>query len=188
MNEYEAIDLKQIVFDELHKKTEAAQKNDFVNNIYKEESERLSAYSKDELIKVVMMSDLHMDWDYLPGADNSCGKPLCCRSDSGMAPTAARAAGKWGDFNCDLNRLTLDNMLSEIKNNVKPDLVLWAGDSVPHNIDTLTFESNVNIMKNITKEVSEGLDGIKVIPCIGNHDTYPQDIIKMKIPRENAAI
>lgn len=120
-----------------------------------------------------MISDLHMDWDYLPGADNSCGKPLCCRSDSGLAPTAERAAGKWGDFKCDLNTLTLGNMLSHIKDNVKPDLVMWAGDSVPHNIDTLNFESNVNIMKNITKMVADGLDGIKIIPCIGNHDTYP---------------
>jgi len=51
-------------------------------------------------------------------------------------------------------------MLNEIKNVVKPDLVMWAGDSVPHNIDTLNFESNVNIMKNITKTVSEGLDGL----------------------------
>ena len=64
-------------------------------------------------------------------------------------------------------------MLNEIKNVVKPDLVMWAGDSVPHNIDTLNFESNVNIMKNITKTVSEGLDGLKVFPRIGNHDTYP---------------
>jgi len=50
---------------------------------------------------------------------------------------------------------------------------MWTGDSVPHNIDTLNFESNVNIMKNITKEVADVLDGIKIFPCIGNHDTYP---------------
>jgi sphingomyelin phosphodiesterase len=141
--------------------------------LYSEHKERLAALNKEDLVKVVMMSDLHMDWDYLPGADNSCGKPLCCRSDSGLAPTAERAAGKWGDFKCDLNTLTLDSMLSHIKNEVKPDLVMWAGDSVPHNIDTLDFNANVNIMKNITKEVSEGLDGIKIFPCIGNHDTYP---------------
>jgi len=157
----------------LHKKTDLAHSNDYVNNLYSENKERLSAINKDDLIKVVMMSDLHMDWDYLEGADNSCGKPLCCRSDSGLAPTAARSAGKWGDYNCDLNTITLDSMLSEIKNNVKPDLVMWAGDSVPHNVDSLTFDSNVAIMKNITKEVSDGLDGIKIFPCIGNHDTYP---------------
>jgi len=32
------------------------------------------------------------------GADNDCGKPLCCRSDSGIAPSNERRAGKWGDY------------------------------------------------------------------------------------------
>ena len=135
-----------------------------------------------------MITDLHIDYDYLLGADNDCGKPLCCRSDSGKAPTAARSAGKWGDYNCDLNTLTLASMLSEIKNEIKPDVVFWAGDSVPHNIDTLTIESNIEIMKNITKDVIDGLDGLKLYPAIGNHDTYPQDVIKMQSPRENKAI
>ena len=35
--------------------------------------------------------------------DTDCGKPLCCRSDSGKAPSIERAAGKWGDYKCDLN-------------------------------------------------------------------------------------
>jgi len=53
-----------MVYDELHKKTELAHQNNFVNNLYTENEERLSAYNKEDLIKVVMMSDLHMDWDY----------------------------------------------------------------------------------------------------------------------------
>ena len=135
-----------------------------------------------------MITDLHIDYDYQPGMDNSCGRPLCCRSDSGPAPTAERTSGKWGDFKCDLNRITLKSMLSEIKNEIKPDMVFWAGDSVPHNVDTLTIESNIEIMKNITADVLAGLGGIKLYPAIGNHDTYPQDVIKMRVPRENVAI
>jgi hypothetical protein len=71
---------------------------------------------------------------------------------------------------------------------MEPDVVLWGGDSIPHNIDTLTFKSNVDIMKNITAEVFSGLEGIRIYPTIGNHDTYPQDIIGMSIPRQNKAI
>jgi hypothetical protein len=48
-------------------------------------------------------------------------------------------------------------MLQYIKNEVKPDVVLWGGDSVPHNLDSLDFNSNVAIMKNTTKLVSDGL-------------------------------
>jgi len=43
-------------------------------------------------------------------------------------------------------------------------------------------------MKNVTKEIAEGLDDIAVYPTIGNHDTYPMDIIKAQEPRENDVI
>lgn len=43
-------------------------------------------------------------------------------------------------------------------------------------------------MKNITKTVADGLEGLKIFPCIGNHDTYPQDVIQMVTPRQNKAI
>ena len=36
--------------------------------------------------------------------------------------------------------------------------------------------------------MADELDGIRVYPTIGNHDTYPQDIISMQIPRNNPAI
>lgn len=79
-------------------------------------------------------------------------------------------------------------MLEYIAEDLKPDVVFWGGDSVPHNVDSLNFDSNVAIMKNTTSLVSEGLKGYAVYPAIGNHDTYPQDIISMSAPRDNAAI
>ena len=56
-----------------------------------------------------------------------------------------------------LNNITLNSLLNEIKQNIKPDFVLWAGDSIPHNIDSLTFDTNVQIMKNATKQIVDGL-------------------------------
>jgi sphingomyelin phosphodiesterase len=114
-----------------------------------------------------------MDYDYVEGANAECGKPLCCRSDSGMTTDPTKMAGKWGDYRCDLNKRTFDTMMSFIKDDIKPDAVLWGGDSIPHNLDTLTFEDNVNIMKNVTSDVLNGLEGLKIYPTIGNHDTYP---------------
>jgi len=133
------------------------------------------------------MSDLHIDYDYQVGASNDCGKPLCCRSDSGPPKSPQNAAGKWGDYKCDLNEGTLKNLLQQIKS-MNPDFVMWGGDSIPHNVDTITPQGNVQIMKNITAEVLTQLDGIRIYPTIGNHDTYPQDIIAMAIPRENEVI
>lgn len=52
----------------------------------------------------------------------------------------------------------------------------------------MDVEDNVNIIKNVTIEVADRLDGISVYPSIGNHDTYPQDLISMDKPRENDVI
>jgi metallophosphoesterase superfamily enzyme len=79
-------------------------------------------------------------------------------------------------------------MLEYIRDEVKPDSVFWLGDSIPHNVDSLNFKSNVEIMKNVTSLVSSNLEGFRIYPVIGNHDTYPQDIIKFDKPRENDAI
>ena len=47
------------------------------------------------------MSDIHLDYDYTPGMSIDCGKPLCCRSDSGFPQNANGGAGNWGNRNCD---------------------------------------------------------------------------------------
>jgi hypothetical protein len=66
-------------------------------------------------LKFAIISDIHLDYDYVEGADNDCGRPLCCRSDSGQAPSKDRSAGKWGDYACDLNVNTFNSLLSHIK-------------------------------------------------------------------------
>lgn len=185
--DYYPRDLKHDVFDILNGKPEVAKTNDFINKLYDANRDKFNTPGR-ETIKVVLMSDLHIDYGYKIGADNDCGKPLCCRVDSGDAPTKERSAQKWGDFLCDLNPLTMGNMFEYISNEIKPQAILWGGDSIPHNVDTLEFNNNVDIMKSITKDVQQGLSNFRVFPTIGNHDTYPQDIIKMRIPRSNAAI
>lgn len=83
---------------------------------------------------MVLMSDLHIDYDYTPGMSNNCGKPLCCRSDSGKPTKASESAGEWGDYQCDLTEKVAKNMLNFIKETIEPDVVLWGGDSIPHNV------------------------------------------------------
>jgi hypothetical protein len=106
-------DVDKDVFRILQSKSKEAQSNDFVNKLYADHKQN---FGKKKLIKVALMSDIHIDYDYTPGADNDCGMPLCCRSDSGLAPTKERAAGKWGDYRCDMNSLTLASMFDYISN------------------------------------------------------------------------
>ena len=130
---------------------------------------------KSELIKLALISDFHMDWDYTPGMNSDCDMPICCRSTSGLPSTPEKAAGKWGDYNCDIPPRTLENLLDHIANEVKPDAIFWGGDSVPHNLNSQSVESNVEVMKNTTKLTVDHLKGYNIFPAMGNHDTYPQD-------------
>ena len=82
----------------------------------------------------------------------------------------------------------MKSLLSYINDEIQPDVALWGGDSIPHNIDTLVLENSVEIMKNVSAEVIGTIKNARIYPTIGNHDTYPQDIIKMSIPKENVAI
>jgi len=37
----------------------------------------------------------------------------------------------------------------------KPDYVFWVGDSIPHNVDSLTFDGNVKQMERVTQMVND---------------------------------
>lgn len=158
--------------DQMGKKNKRALGNDFVNKLY-EERKKQKGFGMKKPIKLALISDLHVEYDYTPGTDNQCGKTVCCSKDSGPAPTKDREAGIWGDFNCDSSPKLVQSLLDHIKHTVKPDAVLWSGDSMPHILHSNTPENTVNTLRRVSRQVSEGLDGIAVYPALGNHDTYP---------------
>jgi len=107
---YKKIDVKEWYFYLLNSKPEQIRNNDFVNKLYEKESKNFRTPGR-EPIKIAVISDLHIDFDYTPGMSNRCGKPLCCRSDSGLPTSEFETAGKWGDFECDPPAKTIINAL-----------------------------------------------------------------------------
>ena len=79
LDTYKRVDLESWVQSKLMSKTEKALSNDYVNKLY----EQYDPQTAKKPIKIALMSDLHLDFDYQEGMSNDCGKPLCCRSDSG---------------------------------------------------------------------------------------------------------
>lgn len=164
------IDIEEYIFDLMQEKSEEAASNNFINQLYVDHD--LKNPSKTP-IKVALISDLHLDFDYTPGMSSNCGRPLCCRSESGIPDDPKFAAGKWGNYNCDVPERTVSSMLDFVASDLKPDAVFWLGDSIPHNVDSLNLDSNIEIVKNVTQLVADGLKDYKVFPAMGNHDTYP---------------
>lgn len=178
-SKWKALDLEDQIFYEAANKTAAAKPNNFVNSLYQKMGK------PQNLLKVALISDLHVDYSYTIGASNVCGKVACCRSDSGMGKTPETRAGKWGDYNCDLNERALDSMLEYIKNEIKPDAVLWGGDSIGHNLDSLTPDQVTNDLTKTTNKIKTAFSSVRVYPTIGNHDSYPMNIISRSKPHDN---
>lgn len=69
------------------------------------------------------LSDIHVDFEYQPGALADCGQPLCCRNSSTPKSNAEHIkndqyAGYWGDYrNCDVPIWTVESMFENIAKN-----------------------------------------------------------------------
>lgn len=41
-------------------------------------------------------------------------------------------------------------MFSFIADEIKPDVAMWGGDSIPHNAESLSFEKGLSTMKTVS--------------------------------------
>ncbi|ELU09883.1 hypothetical protein CAPTEDRAFT_207669 [Capitella teleta] len=130
--------------------------------------------ARDDLIKVVQMTDVHVDYDYVTGTATDCGLYLCCREGDGYEGNGT--AGHWGDMACNTPRRTVDLILRHVSEVIQPDFVLYSGDSPPHAMWEETQEIQLNYTQYLTEIFREGLPDTPVYPTIGNHDMYPTNL------------
>jgi hypothetical protein len=100
---------KEITLDDyttrvLSDKPALIQDDNFINNLYSE----IKADTKPrKTLKVVHMSDPHIDMEYKVGSLWKCTGYLCCRDVNGYPTDTALQAGPWGAYLCDLPEQTL---------------------------------------------------------------------------------
>ena len=185
---WQQLDVNSYIDDQISQKSEAAQPNNFIDNLYEQEKDKFNTPGREPL-RFAVLTDIHTDKKYLPGSKvKDCEKILCCRDDSGMATGSEQAAGKWGTADCDLPWRVFESSLSYIKDVIKPDGVFWLGDSVPHDLGDLTGDDIANQIKEIANEIQESLGGIKVYPILGNHDSFPMNNFSFSTPRANPVV
>lgn len=68
-------------------------------------------------MKLLHLSDIHYDPEYLPGSSAKCNEPLCCQRDSTAKENYSEiVAGYWGDYHvCDMPKHAVDNLFDHIK-------------------------------------------------------------------------
>jgi sphingomyelin phosphodiesterase len=117
-------------------------------------------------LNVLHVTDIHLDPDYVVGSNARCGEPICCRADDGPV---LEAAGFWGNHACDLNDAMFESFLKQLST-LKPDVILWTGDSTPHDIWQQSREQTVTRLKAISDKFKRYLpNGTLLFPSIGNH-------------------
>lgn len=138
-------------------------------------------------LKVVHMSDPHIDMEYKVGSLWKCEGYLCCRDVNGYPSDKALQAGPWGGYLCDLPEQTLQNMLEHVRDVVKPDIMFWTGDNSPHDTYANTSDQVTDYTLKITEMIKNTFKDapIAVYPTQGNHDTWPVNVENFANPNSN---
>lgn len=93
---WKTLDAQEYIDRILADKPEFLKDNDYVNQQYKKINEDPE---KRKTVKLLHITDVHLDFAYKEGMNANCNEPLCCREINGLAPTPADAAGKYGSYN-----------------------------------------------------------------------------------------
>lgn len=55
----------------------------------------------------------------------------------------------------------------------RPDLILWTGDSISHDLTGIIEEHVYDSIKKLTKLIKDSFPDTPVLLCLGNHDFEP---------------
>ena len=125
-------------------------------------------------LRVLQITDVHLDLSYTVGAPVDCGLPCCCLASTGLAGEGERAAGPWGDYGCDLPRRTFTAMMEHVAATHQDlDYVIYTGDAPAHDVWLQTKEKNLEHQMVVLDTLEELLPGVPVFLTLGNHEGFP---------------
>ena len=127
-------------------------------------------------LKMLHLSDYHLDLWYTVGSNSLCNEPVCCRSTS---YGSNRSAGFWSEteYFCETPQTFIRTANRQIADRHQDiDFIIWTGDNVPHDIWNTSREMTLLHIRSVTESVNASFKGIPVFPCLGNHDTHPTDL------------
>lgn len=113
------------------------------------------------------ISDIHLDSKYVQGSASVCSDPPCCRGASAVSD----AAGKWGDYNCDLPQATLDAAVNVLATQ-NLDFIIWTGDTPAHDALLTTSQKLASVTSVTNLLWSKFSNVVPVYPIFGNEECY----------------
>ena len=109
------------------------------------------------------------------GSKTDCSYIICCRNDSShkFNREDMLEAGYWGSFGeygCDIPLRTFDSMVNFVAEVIKPDVVLWTGDVVPHDIWNQSLDYVKLYMDELSRVFKGKFSKFSMYMILGNHD------------------
>ncbi|ELU16409.1 hypothetical protein CAPTEDRAFT_213629 [Capitella teleta] len=139
-----------------------------------------SARSKEDLegaLRVLHITDIHVDEFYSVGAATDCDMPLCCRRNYYGEGYAER----WGSYQCNIPYRTLDVYLEQLTA-LEPDIIIYTGDSPPHTVWLETQAGQLNVSEQTADYFRKYFPGVPAFTSIGNHEMYPTNLYYIDRP------
>ncbi|KJE96766.1 hypothetical protein CAOG_07038 [Capsaspora owczarzaki ATCC 30864] len=143
--------------------------------------------SPNATIRVLQLTDIHLDLTYAAGTKVDCGTYLCCQPSDGSG-----TAGEFGDYQCDLAPRTIRSLFAyinatfafvgnsavtnETAANGRLDFGIWNGDNPAHDFWNSTWTKNLNRTATIAAILKANLPQLPLFPTSGNHDYYPDNL------------
>ncbi|ESO05258.1 hypothetical protein HELRODRAFT_77714 [Helobdella robusta] len=122
-------------------------------------------------LKVLQLTDIHIDFLYKPQSAINCNDPLCCRNGQPTEPS--NMAGYWASLGaCDMPTWTVDDLFNKLSKE-KFDYILWTGDSLSHNVWNQTRDDQLKVLHYIAQRFDKYFPNIPVFPALGNHEGVP---------------
>eukprot|EP00826_Nyctotherus_ovalis_P024870 TRINITY_DN1919_c0_g2_i2.p2 TRINITY_DN1919_c0_g2~~TRINITY_DN1919_c0_g2_i2.p2 ORF type:complete len:366 (-),score=42.16 TRINITY_DN1919_c0_g2_i2:288-1301(-) len=130
-------------------------------------------------IKILVVTDIHVDYGYQEGKATVCSENICCRKTSPKPKGNATKSGKFGFLGkCDIPFITAQSFTEYTLKNARPDVVLFLGDTPAHD---MWEQTRTNFYRGLSEFV--GLlrqFEVPVYPVLGNHEGYPLDNFEFK--------
>jgi len=130
-------------------------------------------------MRILHLTDIHIDLDYQVGALADCNQPLCCRNSSSDGEDMSkvspeRKAGLWGDYrNCDSPLRTVENMFQHLAAREDFDFVYWTGDLPAHDVWNQTRGDQLEHLSVLQELFLKYFSNRTIYPTLGNHEASP---------------
>ncbi|XP_053653934.2 sphingomyelin phosphodiesterase isoform X1 [Cherax quadricarinatus] len=125
------------------------------------------------VVRILHLTDTHVDLLYDEGSAMRCDHPLCCRHEFGEPGPGEAGAGHWGSLaNCDIPLNTLEELIAQAAL-TNPDLVYMTGDLPAHDVWAQDHASNLAAINVTNSLLKQYFPDTPVINVLGNHASAP---------------